>query len=78
MCMHNSVYSPLFVTTIEFLHNNMIYALAVCPHGWGGERGVLQISSDRDDRMGTKIKTQKNPSGPKMNLHKIPCQISEP
>ena len=24
-------------------------------------RGVLQISSDRDDRMGTKLKTPQNP-----------------
>ena len=27
----------------------------------GGRGGVLQISSDRDDRLGAKIKTQKNP-----------------
>ena len=27
----------------------------------GGEGGVLRISSDRDDRVGAKIKTQKNP-----------------
>ena len=42
--------------------------------------GVLQISSDRDDRMGAKIKTQKNPKGfkqgPEFNPQKIPCQIS--
>ena len=25
------------------------------------QRGVLRISSDGDDRMGTKIETQKNP-----------------
>ena len=29
--------------------------------------GVLRISSDRDDRMGTKLKTPKNPSGFKQN-----------
>ena len=28
---------------------------------WGGGGGVLGISSDRDDRMGAKIKTQKYP-----------------
>ena len=51
---------------------------------------LLQISRDRDDRMGAKIKTQKNPLGFKQNakksLHvpgpkfipqKIPCRISE-
>ena len=27
----------------------------------GGPRGVLQVSSDGDDRMGAKIKTQKIP-----------------
>ena len=28
---------------------------------WGGKGGILQISSDSDDRMGAKIKTQKYP-----------------
>ena len=36
--------------------------MALKPRGrGGGGEGVLQISSDMDDRMGTKIKTQKNP-----------------
>jgi len=49
---------------------------------------LLWISSDRDDQMGAKIKTPKNPSGfkqnpqkilgPKFNSKKIPCQISKP
>ena len=57
------------------------------PGGRGGQ-GVLQISSDRDDRMRVKMKTQKNPlgfqhnlkkiPGPKINPKKIPCKISEP
>ena len=34
--------------------------------------GILWISSDRDDRMGAKIKTQKNPYGFQQNLQKIP------
>ena len=38
--------------------------------GSGG--GVLQISSDRDDRMGEKSKPKKIP-GPKFNSKKIPC-----
>jgi len=37
----------------------------LCPGG-----GVLQISSDRDDRMGPKIKIQKNPKGFKQNPKK--------
>ena len=32
--------------------------------------GVLRISSDRDDQMGAKIKTQKNPLGFKQNPKK--------
>ena len=50
--------------------------------------GGLQISSDGDDRMGAKIKTQRNPSGFQQNPKKslvqkltplnIPCQISKP
>ena len=35
-----------------------------------GPEGVLQISSDRDDRMGAKIKTPKNPLGFKQNPKK--------
>ena len=31
------------------------------PGGGTGGTGVLRISSDGDDRMGTKIKTQQNP-----------------
>ena len=53
-------------------------------------RGVHRVSSDGagDDRMGAKIKTQKNPlrasnktqkiPGQKINPQKIPCQISKP
>ena len=37
--------------------------------------GVLQVLSDRDDRMGAKIKPKKIP-GPKFNAQKIPCRIS--
>ena len=56
----------------------------------GGKGGTLDFkwSSDRDDQMGAKIKTQKNPLGfkqnhqkipaPKFNPPKIPCRISEP
>ena len=51
------------------------------PGGGGGYRGVLRISSDGDDRMGTKIKTQKIPLGFLQNLpksldQKIPCRIT--
>ena len=35
-------------------------------------RGILQISSDKDDRMGAKIKTKKKIPGPKINPPKIP------
>ena len=31
--------------------------------GGGGGAWVVRISSNRDDRMGEKIKTQKNPKG---------------
>ena len=34
----------------------------MCVGGWaGGGGGILRISSDGDDRMGAKSKTQKNP-----------------
>ena len=33
----------------------------MCYRIGGGGGGVLQISSDRDDEMGLKIKTPKNP-----------------
>ena len=40
-------------------------AVCVCGEGGGGEGGggggVLRISSDRDDPMGAKIQTRKNP-----------------
>ena len=57
----------------------------VVPGEEGG--GILWISSDRDDWMGTKIKTEQFPTAsnkppkipvPKFNTQKIPCQISEP
>ena len=35
------------------------------------------ISSDRDDRMGAKIKTQKNPWGFKQNLKKSPKKSND-
>ena len=44
---------------------------------FGGGGGVLQISSDGDDRMGAKVKAQKIP-GPNINPQKLPCRISEP
>ena len=53
--------------------------------GEGG--GLIWISSDRDDRMGPNIKTQKilrasskpqKITGPRLNPQKIPRQISEP
>ena len=62
----------------------------ICFLGEGGRGGTLDFKwpSDRDDRMGAKIKTQKKPLGfkqnrqkipaPKFNPPKIPCRISEP
>ena len=54
----------------------------------GGVTPNFNWPSDRDDQMGAKIKTQKNPLGfkqnrqkipaPKFNPPKIPCRISEP
>ena len=41
------------------------------PAGRGGV-GVLGISSDREDRMGTKIKTQKDPYGLLTKPKRIP------
>ena len=43
--------------------------------GEGGEGDTLDFKwpSDRDDRMGAKIKTQKNPLGFKQNRQKIPA-----
>ena len=59
----------------------------VVPGVTRGGGGVLRISTERDDRMGTKIKSQKplgiqtkpkQTPGPKLNLPKIPCRFSEP
>ena len=41
--------------------------------GEGEEEGVLQISSDRDDQMGLKIKTQKNPMA--SNTYENRCNV---
>ena len=54
---------------------NWNYWLHACPVGGGG---VLQISSDRNDQMGAKITTPKNPSGFKQNSPKIPGPKSNP
>jgi len=45
------------------------------PFNYPGE--VLWISSDGDDRMGAKSKSQKIP-GQKINPQKIPCRNSVP
>ena len=47
------------------------------PRGYPGSGGALRISSDRDDRMGAKIETQKI-LWTKMWPKKNPCRISEP
>ena len=54
---------------------NWNYWLHARPVGGGG---VLQISSDRNDQMGAKITTPKNPSGFKQNSPKIPGPKSNP
>ena len=41
--------------------NKFLTTPAVWGGGGGGRGGVLRISSDRDDRMGAKVKTRKNP-----------------
>ena len=41
-------------------HETTARIIAQDPPGGGGG-GILQISSDGDDQMGAKIKTQKNP-----------------
>ena len=43
------------VMTIGFINKRM-----TAPRG-GRDGGVLRISSERDDRIGAKVKTQKNP-----------------
>ena len=60
---------------------NWNYWLHAQPVGGGGSAGgggVLQISSDRNDQMGAKITTPKNPSGFKQNSPKIPGPKSNP
>ena len=54
---------------------NWNYWLHARPVGGGG---VLQISSDRNDQMGAKITTPKNPSGFKQNSLDIPGPKSNP
>ena len=44
--------------------------------GWGTPN--FKWPSDRDDRMGAKIKTQKNPLGFKQNRQKIPAPKFNP
>ena len=39
----------------------MMMMMMMMRGGGGGEVGLLRIWGDREDRMGTKIKTQKNP-----------------
>ena len=66
--------------------NSMLFTLLYLHPGRG--RGVFLISSDWDDRMRAKIKTQKNPLGFQQNQKKIPglkinpqkisCTISGP
>ena len=60
---------PIFFFVIRgFVHQNNVESVATVPRcvcvgrgGGEGEGGTLQISRDGDDRMGAKIKTQKNP-----------------
>ena len=46
-----------------------------CEISWGPAWGLLQISSDRYDWMGAKIKTQENPSRPKFNPQKTHAEF---
>ena len=48
----------------------MIFWLLVPEREWGWGGGILRISSDRDDRMGPKIKTQKSPWDSQQNPKK--------
>ena len=48
-----------------FPANRSSFCLNTCVPGW-----VLRISSDRDDQMGAKIKSKKNPQGLKQNPRK--------
>ena len=51
---------PIIVVVYTVLYRNIITKLDEGPRvGWGGG-GVLRISSDGDDQIGAKIKTQKN------------------
>ena len=53
-----------FTKTLLMLLSTQLYkweALNLILRAQGGEGGVLGISSDGDDRMELKVKTQKNP-----------------
>ena len=56
----------------DFIITLVKIEISGCMHAQLGGGGVLQISSDRNDQMGAKITTPKNPSGFKQNSPKIP------
>ena len=68
-CRFWKPFNPILGETFEFINHDVGYALIaeqvrtagyiasiVCSGGWGGGS-----SSDRDNQVGAKIKTQKNP-----------------
>ena len=62
----NSANSPMLKMGLMMMMMMIMMMMAVCfvqiyINVPGGGTGVLRISSDGDDRMGTKIKTQQNP-----------------
>ena len=70
-------------TAQDFIITLVKIEITGCMHaqlggGSAGGGGVLQISSDRNDQMGAKITTPKNPSGFKQNSPNIPGSKSNP
>ena len=62
MTFSSTVVICTFCELIVYMtHTDVLLAYHVPRWGGGGGGWVIQISSDRDDRMGAKIKTPKNP-----------------
>ena len=74
MCEYNGVINVLYYqnyTVKPHYSNNCLLAWNELAKPWQGER-VLQISTDKNGRMGAKIKTQKKSLGLQTKPQKIP------
>ena len=74
----NTTAQDFIITLVKIKITGFMHAQLGEGGGYSRLGGVLQISSDRNDQMGAKITTPKNPSGFKQNSPKIPGPKSNP